>query len=97
MKKNRLRNVWDATAAEETAKPAKPELRNTVKPPSGETVTVGAKVYKELAHHWTAQSKLKRRAVSDVIRDALVAEFGLPEGFDAENVKPELRKDVKPD
>lgn len=97
MKKNRLRNVWDATAADETAKPNKPELRKDVKPASGETVTVGAKVYKELAYHWTAEAKRKRKPVSDVIRDALVEAFGLPEGFSPEDVKPDLRKDVKTD
>jgi len=88
--KNKLANIWDSTAADDPQ--PEPESRKDVKPASGETVTVGAKVYKELAYHWTAESKRKRRSVSDVIREALVDAFGLPEGFDPENVKPENRK-----
>lgn len=55
---------------------------------SGEVVTVGAKVYRELARFWTAQGKLSGRPVSDVIRDALTAAYGLPEDFPADLVKP---------
>lgn len=55
---------------------------------SGEVVTVGAKVYRELARFWTAQGKLSGRPVSDVIRDALTAAYGLPEGFPDDLVKP---------
>jgi hypothetical protein len=92
MKKNRLGNVWSSTAADE---PTEPEQRKAVTPAAGETITVGAKVYKPVAYHWAAQSKIHRRPVSDVIRDALIEEFGLPDGFDRETVAPVIRKDVK--
>lgn len=77
----------------------KPESRKAVLPEnfSDETVTIGAKVYKDLAYFWTAQGKVKRQSVSDVVRQALVDAFGLPEGFPLEAVKPENRKTGKTD
>ncbi len=51
-----------------------------------ERITVGVKARKEIAYHWTVQGKLRRRSVSDVVRDALVAEFGLPDGFTKEDI-----------
>ena len=83
-------------AKPESRKAEKPVTQQASKPNLGEVVTVGAKVYKELAYFWTAQGKLTRKPVSDVIREALVAAYGLPEGFDSENVKPEVSKTVKP-
>lgn len=84
---------------------AEPEKRQAVEPSSRkpdslaneQTVTVGAKVYKTLAYYWTAQAKLKRQSVSDVVRQALVDAFGLPEDFPPEAVRPENRKDGKTD
>lgn len=74
----------------------KPDFRQNVEAESrqagrtenikAERITVGVKARKEIAYHWTIQGKLKRRSVSDVVRDALVAEFGLPEGFTKDDI-----------
>lgn len=65
-----------------------PERRKAVNTDGSkiERITVGTKARKEIAYHWTAQGKLKRRAVADVVQDALIAEFGLPDGFSKEDV-----------
>lgn len=77
-------------------KAAKPEGRQDVEAENRQTgkiesekvdrITVGVKARKEIAYHWTIQGKLKRRSVSDVVRDALVAEFGLPDGFTKKDI-----------
>ena len=78
----------------------KPEIRQSTdtgnreagKPENRDGVNIGVKVPRTIAHWWTAQGKLKRRSVADVIRAALVAEYGLPDGFTEEDVYPETRK-----
>lgn len=93
----RLADITEALpdAIPETRQNVKPELQAA--PLQDETVTVGAKVYKTLANHWTVEAKRRRMSVSEVVRNALVEAFGLPDGFPPEAVKPENRKTVKTD
>lgn len=63
------------------------ELAATAQPGEKvERITVGTKARREIAHYWTIQGKIKRRSVADVVRDALVAEFGLPDGFTKDDI-----------
>lgn len=96
---DRMASIAEALpdAKPETRQAVKPESQTTGAPLQEETVTVGAKVYKTLANHWTVEAKRQRRSVSEVIRQALVEAFGLPDDFPPEAVKPENRKTVKTD
>lgn len=98
-KAERLADITKALpdAIPETRQTVKPELQTTGAPLQEETVTVGAKVYKSLANHWTVEAKRQRLSVSEVVRNALVEAFGLPDGFPPEAVKPENRKTGKTD
>jgi len=55
-------------------------------------INIGTNVPKDVALWWTAQGKLKRRLVADVIREALIAEYGLPDGFTEADVYPERKR-----
>lgn len=72
--------------------------RENVKMQNRETVArklvnIGTSVPQDVALWWTAQGKLKRRLVADVIREALIAEYGLPDGYTEADVYPERKRD----
>lgn len=91
---NRMASIAEALpdAEPKSQQAGKPVSRNLDDIGNQETVTVGAKVYKTLANHWTVEAKRQRQSVSDVIRQALVETFGLPEDFPIEAIKPKNRK-----
>lgn len=46
----------------------------------------GLKVAKAVRNHWMLQAHVKGVSVASIIKPALIAELGLPEGFTADNL-----------
>ncbi len=60
----------------ESQKASEPEM---IEEPKERMVNLCAKVPESMRRYWAAQSKLKGRTMTEVIIEALINEFGLPD------------------
>lgn len=85
-------NAPSSPAAEPVSVPAPPPAPAEPEPPlytDEELKQVnagGLKVAKAVRNHWMLQAHVKGVSVASIIKPALIAELGLPEGFTADNL-----------